>query len=73
MKTETIYINTEMITLDRLLKFSGIVQTGGMAKMLITSRQVLVNGEVCTARGKKIYEGNIITVLDKELIIAVGG
>lgn len=52
---ETIYISTPFITLDSAMKFSGLVGTGGEAKMLINDGLVKVNGEVCTQRGKKLY------------------
>lgn len=47
-------ITTEFIKLDSLLKYEGLVETGGEAKMLIQEGQVKVNGEICTMRGKKI-------------------
>ena len=50
---DTIQINTEFIKLDSLLKFAGMVETGGEAKELIQAGQVKLNGEVCTMRGKK--------------------
>ena len=34
------------------------MDTGGEAKLLIQEGQVLVNGEVCTQRGKKIRPGD---------------
>ncbi len=58
MKSEIITIKEEYIKLDNLLKFSGLAQTGGEAKMIIQSGQVLVNGEVCTMRGKKMRDGD---------------
>lgn len=58
MKHNIITIEEEFIRLDNLLKFSGIVATGGEAKILIQSGQVLVNGEVCTMRGKKMRDGD---------------
>lgn len=58
MKSEIIKINDEYIKLDSLLKFSGLAETGGEAKVLIQSGQVLVNGEVCTMRGKKMRDGD---------------
>ncbi|MBQ4105900.1 MAG: RNA-binding S4 domain-containing protein [Clostridia bacterium] len=58
MKHNIITIEEEFIRLDNLLKFSGIVATGGEAKVLIQSGQVLVNGEVCTMRGKKMRDGD---------------
>ena len=59
MKHNKIEINEEIIRLDNLLKFSGIAETGGHAKILIQNGEVLVNGEVCTMRGKKMRKGDI--------------
>lgn len=59
---ETIEIKTEFIKLDQLLKFSGIAESGSMAKEMIADGIVLVNGEVCTMRGKKIREGDSVSV-----------
>ncbi len=58
MQTENIAIRTEFIKLDQLLKFSGIAESGADAKDMILSEMVLVNGEVCTMRGKKIRGGD---------------
>lgn len=55
---EDITITTEFIKLQDLLKFAGLVETGGEAKALIQDAQVYVNGEVCTQRGKKIHPGD---------------
>ena len=55
---KTIEINTEFIRLDAVLKLAGAVQTGGHAKMAVQSGEVLVNGEVCTMRGKKMRAGD---------------
>lgn len=57
-----IKINTEFIKLDALLKFASLVSSGGEAKAIIQDGQVLVNGEVCTMRGKKIREGDKVSV-----------
>ena len=54
MKTENIKINSEFIRLQDLLKLSGACATGGMAKLAVQNGGVLVNGEVCTMRGKKL-------------------
>ena len=57
---DTIQINTEFIKLDSLLKFAGMVETGGEAKELIQAGQVKLNGEVCTMRGEKCVPGDEI-------------
>ena len=59
---ENIAIKTEFIKLDSLLKFAGMVGTGGEAKELIAGGQVQVNGEVCTMRGKKFRPGDKVTL-----------
>lgn len=64
MKTEIIKIDTEFIRLDNLLKFAGLVDTGGAAKFLIQDGQVKVNGEVCTMRGKKMRMGDKAQIED---------
>ncbi len=53
-----IFIKDEFIRLDSALKFSGIIGTGGQAKMVIKDGLVLVNDEVCTMRGKKLRNGD---------------
>ena len=58
---ETVKINTEFIQLQSFLKFKGIAETGGQAKEFIQDGIIRVNGEVCTARGKKIRNGDVVT------------
>ena len=60
MQKEHVQITTEFIKLDSLLKFAGVVGTGGEAKDAIQCGDVLVNGEVCTMRGKKIRPGDVV-------------
>ena len=67
---ETIEITTEFIKLDAFLKFAGAVGTGGEAKLRIGNGEVLVNGEVCTMRGKKLRDGDTVQ-LGKEIFAVV--
>lgn len=62
MNEEHIKIETEFIRLDALLKFAGLVGTGGEAKLLIQNGEVTVNGEVCTMRGKKLRPGDRVAL-----------
>lgn len=57
---EQIKITTEFIKLDQLMKYANMVQSGGEAKMLVAQGLVLVNGDICTQRGKKIRQGDKI-------------
>ena len=59
-----IKINTEYIKLNQLLKFSGAVLSGGEADVVIREGKVLLNGEICTMRGKKIRGGDTVKVGD---------
>ena len=51
-------IHTEFIKLQDFLKFANAIESGGMAKTFIQEGDVLVNGEVCTMRGKKLRPGD---------------
>ena len=55
-----IEIYSEYIKLDAFLKFCGAVGTGGEAKLRIADGEVLVNGEPCTQRGKKLRDGDTV-------------
>ena len=54
----TVEISTEFIKLESFLKLANAVESGGMAKNLIQEGEAVVNGEVCTMRGKKLYPGD---------------
>ena len=61
----TVIITTEFIKLQDLLKFANLVESGGMAKECVQGGEVMVNGEICTMRGKKIRPGDIV-VFEKD-------
>ncbi|MGN0533388.1 MAG: RNA-binding S4 domain-containing protein [Eubacterium sp.] len=61
-KSEDVAISTDFIRLDSFLKFKGIAMTGGEAKSFVQDGIVKVDGEVCTARGKKLREGNTVSI-----------
>ncbi|HYE83109.1 MAG TPA: RNA-binding S4 domain-containing protein [Clostridia bacterium] len=62
-------IETEFIKLDQFLKFESLVGSGGEAKNIIQDGLVKVNGNVETARGKKLHKGDIVKVFDEEVKI----
>lgn len=62
-------ITTEFIKLDSLLKYEGLAETGGEAKLLIQEGQVRVNGEICTMRGKKIRPGDRVELGKTTLLV----
>ena len=70
MESHTIQIHSEFIKLQDLLKFAGAVETGGDAKLIIQEGRVVVNGEVCTMRGKKMRPGDRAAI-DNQLELEV--
>lgn len=60
-------IDTEYIKLDSLLKFSALCGTGGEAKSVIQEGLVMVNGDICLMRGKKIRVGDKVVFCEEEL------
>ena len=65
-----IIIHTEFIKLQDLLKYANLVETGGMAKECVQGGEVMVNGEVCTMRGKKIRPGDVVEFDGETLTVA---
>ncbi|MBP2655669.1 MAG: ribosome-associated protein [Firmicutes bacterium] len=61
---QEIFINTPVINLDQLLKWAGIVDTGGQVKLLIAENLIRVNGIIISERRKKIRPGDIIEIQD---------
>ena len=61
-----IEIYSDFIKLDAFLKYAGVVGTGGEAKIRIAAGLVRVNGEVCTQRGKKLRDGDRVTIGPEE-------
>ena len=62
----TISITTEFIKLQDLLKLANAVASGGEAKERVQAGEALVNGEVCTMRGKKLRPGDVVTFDGRE-------
>jgi ribosome-associated protein len=68
VKTKSVKIkaNEEYITLQNLLKICDIIPTGGMAKFFLMENEVLVNNTPEDRRGRKLYDGDVVKVLNQE-------
>ena len=66
----TVSITTPFIKLEALLKYAGLVGTGGESKIRIAEGEVLVNGEVCTQRGRKLHPGDRVELGGEVLLVA---
>lgn len=64
---------TQPITLNDFIKTLGLVGTGGQAKMLIQSGEVMVNGVWETRRRRKLFPGDAIELLGTKVIVAQDG
>ena len=62
-------ITTEFIKLQDLLKFAGLVETGGEAKERIQAGEARVNGEPCPQRGQKIRPGDAVSFAGETLTV----
>ena len=66
----TIEIRGETIELCQLLKFEGLVPSGGEAKQVIAAGYVDVNGETETRKRRKIVVGDTITFQNERYTVA---
>ena len=53
-------LTKEPVELYKILKFEGLVASGGEAKAVIAEGQVRLNGQIETRKRKKIVSGDII-------------
>lgn len=58
---QTIKLREEYIKLGQALKAAGLVGSGVDAKFVIQDGLVQVNGVVEYQRGKKLYDGDVVT------------
>ena len=66
---EIIKLRDEFIKLGQALKAANLVEDGVEAKYVIQDGEVLVNGEPDTRRGRKLYDGDVISYHGDEVKI----
>ena len=59
----------EYITLDALLKATGLASSGGAAKVMIAEGAVQVDGAVETRRSRKLRAGMVVAVGDQRVTL----
>lgn len=62
MNIEMVKIDTAEIQLDQFLKWAGVLPSCGETKMLIAQRRIRRNGEVESARRRKLHDGDVIEI-----------
>lgn len=66
-------ITVEPVELYKILKFEGMVSSGGEAKLVIEQGQVRVNGTVETRKRKKIISGDVIEFASEKVAVKYVG
>ena len=59
----------EYIELNAFLKKNGIATTGGQAKNIIRSGEILVNGNIETRNKKKLHENDVVEFKGKKYVV----
>lgn len=63
-------IDGDMIRLGQFLKLADLIETGGEGKILISSGDVTVNGEVDLRRGRQLRKGDVVDVRGRAARVA---
>lgn len=66
-----VILKTQPVELYKILKFEGLVSSGGIAKLVIESGDVIVNGEVERKKRKKIVDGDVIEFNNETIRVVV--
>ena len=66
---EIIKLKDEFIKLGQALKAANLVEDGVESKYVIQDGLVKVNGETDTRRGRKLYDGDLVTYDGQEIKI----
>jgi len=66
---EVIALWEDYIKLGQALKAAGLVESGVEAKIVIQEGEVMVNGETEFQRGKKLYDGDVVSFRGEEIRI----
>ncbi len=62
MQIEDIAIETDEIQLDQFLKWAGVLPSGGEVKALLAEGLIKRNGELETARRRKLHKGDVVEI-----------
>ncbi|OEY07559.1 RNA-binding S4 domain-containing protein [Corynebacterium sp. Marseille-P4321] len=65
-------ITGDSIKLGQFVKLANLAESGGMAKEAIAGGEVRVNGEVVTARGHKLIDGDRVQLGDSTATVSAG-
>lgn len=66
---QIVKISSAMIQLNQLLKWIGILETGGQIGFLLEEKAILLNGVVVQEKRKKIYPGDTVTINHEDYFV----
>ncbi len=66
-----VVINCEPVELYKVLKFEGLVGSGGEAKLVIGNGLVQLNGQVETRKRKKVVAGDVIEFNEMQMTLVL--
>ncbi|MBL4670627.1 MAG: RNA-binding S4 domain-containing protein [Arenicella sp.] len=69
---QDVIINREPVELYKVLKFEGLVSTGGEAKMVVAEGLVKVNGELEMRKRCKLKGGDVVEFNGESLRLVFG-
>jgi len=69
---QDVIINREPVELYKVLKFEGLVATGGEAKMVIAQGVVVVNGSIEMRKRCKLKAGDVIEFNGEKMRLVIG-
>jgi ribosome-associated protein len=72
MQKLTFELNSDFVEVNQLLKLSGLVDSGGAGKNLVTSGVVSVDGKKELRKTAKIRAGQIVSVGDVRISVIAG-
>ncbi len=64
---QTFELTEDYIELIKLIKFMGLSETGGQAKLLVENGMVKVDGEIESRKRRKVRKGMTVTVGDETI------
>lgn len=68
---QNVMINKEPVELYKVLKFEGLVGTGGEAKMVVAEGLVSVNGEVEMRKRCKLHAGDVVEFNGQQMTLVL--
>lgn len=68
---ESVKISTQIIQLNQLLKWMGLLETGGQITYILNDGKIILNGEKVYEKRKKIRPGDTLSINGREYYIVL--